>query len=548
MMGFRTSPRLVQAGLIGGAATASGVALTSISGWLIVQASTRPVILTLLAAIVAVRAFGIARPVLRYAERLVSHNAALTALAERRVETYAALVPLTPARLGAHARSDVLTGVVRDLDDEVDAQVRVVVPIFGALTAAAMAIVAATLLLPQAGLVVAAVIASMVFAGVATYRRERHIQTRGLLARADANRVATLVTSHALDLQAVSATSDAQEWLRRAHREVRCAAQRQGRLRAIALLWQHATTLGSTLVMAVIVAPEVGRTITAPVSALLVLVPVALADASGTIPDSISAWARATAARDRLRAFLSQEEPAVATTPGQPTPDWTVDGIPRIELSAVRARWTSARDVLPAMSLVVDPGSRLVVTGPIGSGKSTLLAVIARHLDPVSGDYRLGGVDALKASLEDVRSTFAIVDDEPHLFASSLRENLRLARPGAPDDALIEALNVAGLSDWFAALPDGLDALLGSVGRGVSGGERTRVALARAVLSGRSVLLLDEPVAHLDHATSVAVFRDVSRAAEGRSVVVVSHHTDALTGFGRPIEVGDLRVDAGANR
>ncbi|MGL5849173.1 MAG: thiol reductant ABC exporter subunit CydD, partial [Phycicoccus sp.] len=105
------------AGLLGGAATASGIALTATSGWLVVRASERPVILTLLVAIVAVRAFGMARPFFRYLERLVSHDAALHDLARRRSALYAALVPLAPARLGRRSRSAVLTGVVDDLTD-----------------------------------------------------------------------------------------------------------------------------------------------------------------------------------------------------------------------------------------------------------------------------------------------------------------------------------------------------------------------------------------------------------------------------------------------
>src|SRR4249919_2687820 len=118
------SARILAAGALGATALGSGVALTATSGWLVVRASQQPVILTLLTAIVAVRAFGIARPVFRYWERLTSHDAALALLAERRTSTYQALVPLTPARLGRRRRSDVLTGVVDDLTDAVDAQVR----------------------------------------------------------------------------------------------------------------------------------------------------------------------------------------------------------------------------------------------------------------------------------------------------------------------------------------------------------------------------------------------------------------------------------------
>ena len=118
---MRGCGRFLGAGLLGGIATASGIALTATSGWLIVRASERPVILMLLTAIVAVRTFGMARPVFRYWERLRSHDVALTDLADRRTTAYARLIPLTPARLGRRGRADLLTGVVDDLSDVVDA-------------------------------------------------------------------------------------------------------------------------------------------------------------------------------------------------------------------------------------------------------------------------------------------------------------------------------------------------------------------------------------------------------------------------------------------
>ena len=144
---------VIIAGLIGALAFACGVALTATSGWLIVRASQRPIVLTLLTAIVAVRTFGIGRPVFRYVERLVSHNAALADLTERRTAAYRQLLPLTPARLGTRRRADLLSGVVRDLDDEVDIQVRVIVPLITTVGAAAVALVATFLIHPPAGFV-----------------------------------------------------------------------------------------------------------------------------------------------------------------------------------------------------------------------------------------------------------------------------------------------------------------------------------------------------------------------------------------------------------
>jgi len=162
----------------------------------------------------------------------------------------------------------------------------------------------------------------------------------------------------------------------------------------------------------------------------------------------------------------------------------------------------------------------------------------------VVGSYRLGGLDVGSLSLDDARARLAVVDDEPHVFATSLRENLRLARPDADDAQLEAALRASGLGGWFAGLPDGLDTMLGTGGRGVSGGERSRLSLARAHVSRRPVVLLDEPVAHLDHATAVAVLADLRAAFAGRTVVMVSHRPDGVEGFDRVIDLVDL-TDSG---
>jgi ABC-type multidrug transport system fused ATPase/permease subunit len=173
--------------------------------------------------------------------------------------------------------------------------------------------------------------------------------------------------------------------------------------------------------------------------------------------------------------------------------------------------------------------------------------VLARHLDPTSGRYAVDGTDVRRLPLETVRGQFAIVDDEPHVFASTLRANLLVAAPEADDEAAIAALRRAGLGPWFDGLADGLDTPLGTGGRGISGGERARLALARALLSRRPVILLDEPVAHLDHATAVAIVADLVAAtddpADQRTVVMVSHRPEGLEGFDRVIDLTPSPAD-----
>ncbi|MDR6863345.1 thiol reductant ABC exporter subunit CydC [Phycicoccus sp. 3266] len=535
------TPRTVGAGVLGAAALSSGVALTATSGWLIVRASERPVILTLLTAIVAVRTFGIARPVFRYAERLRSHDAALDELATERTRLYAALVPLTPARLVRHGRAAMLSGIVDDLTDRVEAQVRVAVPFVATAVTGVLTAVLCGVVEPWAGVAVA----GLLVVAAATTGLAWLVEERGhddlVRARAEATATAELTASQALDLAAVGAGPSALRWLGDAHDALAAAVRRQSRGRAGAAAAIPVATAVATLVAALV---ATGSDRPTPVLALVVLAPFALAEVLSPLPDAARALASARAAGRRLDA-LTEETPAVAAAaraPGDAT-DRAASAMPpsappRLRLSGVTASWDGHRRAAGPVDLELAPGSVVALTGPSGCGKSTVLAVLARQLDPQDGTYSVDGTDALGLPLADVRSLFAVVDDEPHVFATTLRENLRLARPGATDAETVSALDAAGLRDWRTGLADGLDTGLGSGGRGLSGGERARLSIARALLSGRPVLLLDEPVAHLDHPTAVAVLEDLLRARGNRTVVVVSHRPEGLSGADGIIDLG----------
>lgn len=540
---FRPSQRVVVAGLLGGAALTAGVALTATSGWLIVRASERPVILTLLTAIVAVRAFGLARPVFRYWERVRSHDAALDDLAHRRTAVYERLVPLTPARLGTRGRADVLTGVVDDLTDVVDAQVRVTVPLIATAATGVLTAVLTSLVEPQVGLAVAGLLLVAALTSWVAWRLETRGQAHLLAARVEVSRASELVAQHATDLQSIGAEEAAQGWVRDAHAVAEAAVRRQSRGRALAAAALPLATALATVAAALSVSGATGAGLRAPVAALLVLAPFALADVLAPLPDAMRALARAQAADQRLRGLLDQA-PAVAGR-GRQRPAQPADGRPpHLRLVDVSASWDGRRTALQPVTLDLPPGSSVALTGANGCGKSTLLAVLARHLDP-GGRYELDGVDVRELDLDAVRALFAVVDDEPHLFASTLRENLRLAAPGAEDSAIEAALHAAGLTAWRRGLADGLDTRLGAGGVGVSGGERARLGMARALLSGRPVLLLDEPVAHLDHPTAEAVLRDLFAASSGRTVVLVSHRPEGLELAGRIIDLSAAATTTG---
>ncbi|NUR79314.1 MAG: ATP-binding cassette domain-containing protein, partial [Dermatophilaceae bacterium] len=297
--------------------------------------------------------------------------------------------------------------------------------------------------------------------------------------------------------------------------------------------------------------------VSTPVKALLVLTPVAVSDAVSPLVDAMRALARARGSERRIDDLLGLA-PAVA----DPAPetvrdtaagaDAALDARPSaaaygrgdVQLRDVSASWTGERTDLAPTDLAVEPGTSIAVTGANGSGKSTLLAVLARHLDPTSGSYRLDGTDALDLPLAEARSHVAVVDDETHVLATSLRNNLTLARPDATDDAVDDALAAAGLGDLRRELPDGLDTLLGAGGRGLSGGERARLGIARAHLSERPLVLLDEPVAHLDPPTARAVVEDLTSLTSrtgtrsgARTIIMVTHRDDGADLFDRVVEV-----------
>ena len=351
--------RTVLAGLLGGAATASGIALTATSGWLIVRASEQPVILTLLTAIVAVRAFGIARPFFRYLERLVSHDAALDDLAVRRTAVYAALVPLTPARLGRRSRSRVLTGVVDDLTDVTEAQVRVTVPVLSSAVAGLVATLLVAWFSPAVGLVLVGLLLAVTACCLLAWWVESRSRDELLEARAEVVRVSDLVARQATELQAIGAEATASGWLADAHGTLRAAVRRQSRGRGLVAAFLLLGTAVATLAAARLADPA---TVGGPVAALLVVVPVAVGDALSPLVDTMRSLARAQGSRARLDALLDQQ-PAVHE-PEHPAqvPD---GGAGRhVALAGVAASWTGGDDQVGPTDLDLPPGRRRRARGP----------------------------------------------------------------------------------------------------------------------------------------------------------------------------------------
>ncbi|MFF2896237.1 thiol reductant ABC exporter subunit CydD [Streptomyces sp. NPDC057966] len=519
--------RLALALLLGSLALGSAVGLMAVSGWLISRASEQPPVLYLMVAVTATRAFGLGRAVFRYAERLVSHDAVLKMLAELRVAVYRGLERVAPAGLRRTRRGDLLSRLVADVDALQDYWLRWLLPAATAVVVGTAAAGFVGWLLPAAGAVLAA---GLLLAGVGvplvSSACSRHTERRLAPARADlATRItdllggtAELTVAGALPARA-ERTRDADGVLTRIAARAATATALGGGLIAL--------VAGLTVVATALVAlPAVYDGRLAGVElAVVVLTPMAAFEAVTGLPLAVQYRRRVERSAERvyevLDAPLPVHEPEnPADAPASPFP---------LEVRGLSARYAgAARDALDGVDLTLTAGRRIAVVGPSGSGKTTLAQVLVRFLDARAGTYRIGGVEAGSLEGDTVRRFVGLCAQDAHVFDSSIRENLRLARTGATDGELRDALGRARLLDWADALPDGLDTLVGEHGARLSGGQRQRLALARAILADFPVLVLDEPAEHLDLATADALTADLLAATEGRTTLLITHRLQGL--------------------
>ncbi|MGY1703395.1 thiol reductant ABC exporter subunit CydC [Geodermatophilus sp. SYSU D00697] len=523
--GLRWPRRALARAVAAGAASAgAGVALTAVSGWLIVRAAEMPPVLTLMVAIVGVRAFGLGRAGLRWVERMTAHDAALRMAADLRVRVWRALADQGVA--ADRTPGSALARVVGDVALVQDLSVRVVPPalVAGAVTAGtvgalarvspAAAVAAGLVLLATVALV--AVAHRRVDAGAA--RAEGELRVAAL-------RDTTTVLEGAPDLRAHGlAARTAADLAESAARRSEAA----GTGARAGALSEGLVVLGSGLAAVAAAGAGAAAGVAGPAVAVLALAPLALAEPLTGLVGALQRRGALADARGRLDAVLTAPTP---TDPADPLP------VPvpadRLATTGLTAGWPGRPDVLRDLTTQASAaGGWLVVRGPSGAGKSTFLAVLLAALRPRSGAYTVAGVPADRLSGDGVRSGMAWLPQESHVFASTIRANLAVAAPrgdltGPDAEARMRAaLTATGLGGLLAGLPDGLDTPVGAGGTALSGGERRRLAAARALLADRDVVLLDEPTAHLDPPTAAALVRDLRGALAGRVVVCVTHDDD----------------------
>jgi len=529
--------RLVLAGVAGALSALSGIGLTAAASWLIVRAEAQPPILTLSIAVVCVRAFAIARPLWRYLERLASHDAALGQLAHWRAQVVADLLPQVPGRLTTR-RGALLSRVIEDVDVRLDGLVRGAVP--GGAALGALVALAAVIAVwhPVAVIALAAGIAAATAVALAAARRDRRIAVARDVARTDLRDAVVAAVENAHEL-----AGRGSPLLRTARARGAIATRLDGRSgRVDALATGGAELAGGVLV--------VGAALTAAGAAagppetvgVLVLGSLATVEVLAALVPAWRALSAGATARGRLAALRpgraggdqSGNPARCDSSPGDRTartgreaasgPLTHAGERGGLVVTDLAVGWdgTTVRD---GIDLAIPPGQCAEISWPSGAGKSTLAATLTGLVPPRGGRVAVAGRPLEQLGTTELRRRVCLAGDADHVFATTLRENLRLARPDAEDAELVDALRRAHLGPWLDGLADGLDTWFDSGGHALSGGERRRLVLARALLRDPEVLILDEPEAGLDAATAVELLASLraDARARGRALLVLTH-------------------------
>jgi ATP-binding cassette subfamily C protein CydCD len=518
--------KFAAAAVVGTMAAVFAVALSGLSGWLIIRASEQPPILYLLTAIVGVRFFGIGRAVLRYWERLLLHDAVFAALTRLRGRLWESLSRRALSLRRLLQGGNVLGTVIGDVDTVRDLLPRVVLPPVTAVAVSVLAVVTTWQLVPAAlPAALGAAAASLVLAPAVALWGDRKSATAEQVLRSGVLRRISAALDARAELHANGVAPLVLDGLRAQDRKATRASQRSAWADGLGHAITTASCGAAALVAAWLAAPEVfGGRIAPATAAVAVLLLLALVEPYAAMTTAVRQFPALRTVLQRVGETGALEEggPAEGSPEGlQPVPARNGNR-PGVELKNLAAAWPGGEPVFTGLDAVAEPGRWLAVTGPSGSGKSTLLSVLLGFLPAAAGQARVSGQAAW-------------CPQEAHLFDSTIRGNLLLGRPAgnreAPGqgqtggDADMEAVIAAvGLTGLMERLPDGLDTRIGPGGAFLSGGERQRLAVARTLMTGAGVILLDEPTAHLDAESARAMLDDLRAGLRHRTVVLVTHN------------------------
>jgi ATP-binding cassette subfamily C protein CydC len=504
----------------------SAVALMGCSAWLISRAAEQPPIMYLSIAIVGVRTFALARASLRYAERWLSHDAVLRDSGQRRAMVFEKMIDFAPAGFEQNSISDLSARTVADVDESQNLALRVISPLVQSVMVSLISVVVFWFLLPAAAavmgilLLLAFIVALPLSATIARSADRGQAQLRARLTKQSSELI-----EH-FDLLVAYGWADDRL---KALEETQARAAKSAKLQALSFGVSQATFAAfaaiSAVVAAVIGAEVIARGQSDPVMlAVFALLPLAVFDVASASQSTVGAWRRYRGSAERLTELSERSLPpelqfasGVACGP-----------LETIELKSVTLAYPNRQSVVNDFSLKLKLGETVALVGESGSGKSTIALALSRLLALRSGSYLVNGESVENIDGDSIRKRVGYLEQNPAVFATTVRVNLAIAKPDASDAEMLEVLEKVGLAQMFLAR-EGLDTLVGDRGALISGGEAQRLALARALLANFELIILDEPTANVDQKHSTKLIQDlIAVARDNKRMILLITHDEKL--------------------
>ncbi|GCE03395.1 thiol reductant ABC exporter subunit CydC [Dictyobacter aurantiacus] len=512
-----------------------GIGLMTLSAYLISVAAQHPSLSALAVTMLGVRIFGVVRGVVRYIERLISHDLTFRLLARFRVWFYRALEPLVPARLLStegslsttnYTSGDLLSRLVADVEMLQEFYVRVISPpVIALIIGAGMYFILGAYNVRFALVLLAFMLLGGLIIPMALYWMSRKLGQRLIMARAALN------TSLVDSIQGVAdlLIFDRQhEQLQRTLQLNRQLIRYQALQAAIDGLREGLDIMlsdGCAWAMLIVAIPLV-RTgqLNGIYLALIILAALSSFEAIRPLANAAQQLGNSLAAARRL--FMVVDEPPPVRDPEAPAP--TLDHYD-IQVRHLSFRYQAQEaDVIKDLDFQVEQGHCLAIVGPSGAGKSTLANLLVRFWEYERGSIRLGGHELHEFQQQDIHRYIGVVEQHPHLFNGTIRENLLLGCPDATQEQIEHAARQAMLHDFIQELPDGYETRIGEQGVKLSGGERQRLTIARVILKDAPVLILDEATAHLDTVSEQSILEALRTFMRGRTTIIITHRLVGL--------------------
>lgn len=520
---------------LGAAGLGASIALGATAAWLIARASQMPPVLYLEVAVVSVRLFGISKAVFRYLERLASHQLGVSGMTTLRTNLYKTLSHSDTARIASLRRGDILDRMGTDVDNIGDFVVKSLLPAMVATIVGIITVIGISLVDWRAGLFLTlGLLLSGVVGPLFTIRSTRIAQRRETESRAHISEVAMTIVDGSAQITVDGQTQQVLAGLSDLEDQLYDAKDATAKPAA----WAAAIDVFGML-MSVIMAAYFGifavidQSIPEVMLAVLALTPLASFEGTAQLGPAAQQLVISATSAVRIMNMLPPEDQVKAA---EETEDAVIENFKATGPSILEAKdlaigWPGGPVVAEGINLRLTPGDHLAIVGQSGIGKTTLLYTLAGLLKPVSGSVKIDGVDISSLPRMQAAASFVITPEDAHIFETTILENLRVANGQLSVSEGEELLKEAGLGEWLSSLPDGIETELGSGATTISGGERRRILLARALAAKAPLLALDEPGEHLDPETADALIRDLLSAGSKdhqRGVVLVTHRLTPL--------------------